>query len=82
MATYQYCDHSDHDNDDGQFTPATTTFSVVKRDAKQANTINTVSSKDACDDHIGEIAEALLVVNRKDPLFDHIRMFVIGGKRL
>lgn len=72
MASYTYCDHTDHDSDGGKFTPAVCTVRVSKQDKKNESVINTTKAYDSCEDHIGAFVQIAWASNHRDPQFYRI----------
>jgi hypothetical protein len=69
MATIHYCDHKDHDDPDGRFTPAVCHVDYKRMDEKSSNTIHRELFFDACEDHIGALVENTYRIYNTDPLF-------------
>jgi hypothetical protein len=52
MATYKYCDHTDHDLSKGQFSRAVAVVRVRLTSEKHASTIETAKAYDTCEAHL------------------------------
>lgn len=69
MATIHTCDHESHGAEQVE---AVASVQLKKMDEKQKNTINTVKAKDACQEHVGDLAAAAFRSGSLDKLFHSV----------
>lgn len=72
MATIHTCDHESHGAEQVE---AVASVMLKKMDEKSKSVVNTVKSKDACQEHIGDLAAAAFRSGSLDKLFHSVDIY-------
>ena len=69
MATYKYCDHQSHDNENGRFTRAVCVVRALGKDPKRPASTRNVQTADSCLEHLGEFVVSFYGVESQEDGF-------------